>query len=104
MSTPLAVPLILYELPSLVASALPEVPPTPSVTPLTLPSPTDFTAGGLASVSTAPMPVCAPTTALLTLQGAVGQATVPPTFWSLPSMVTLAAAAAPPGPVTAALL
>jgi hypothetical protein len=34
----------------------------------------------------------------------VVQATVPPTFWSLPSMVTLAAAAAPPGPVTVALL
>jgi hypothetical protein len=29
---------------------------------------------------------------------------VPATFWSLPSTLTLAAAAAPPGPVTTALL
>ena len=60
MSTPLAVPLILYELPSLVASALPVVPPTPNVTPLTLPSATDLTTGGVASDSTAPMPVGVP--------------------------------------------
>src|SRR6202022_117992 len=71
---------------------------------LTLPSPTDLTAGGVASVSTAPMPVCAPPTAMLTLPPIVVQATVPPTFWSLPSMVTFAAAGAPPGPVIAALV
>jgi hypothetical protein len=41
---------------------------------------------------------------MLTLPPIVVQATVPPTFWSLPSMVTFAAADAPPGPVTAALL
>ena len=85
MSTPVAVPLILYELPSLVASALPVVPPTPSVTPLTLPRATDFTTGGLASVSTAPMPVGAPPEpvppmAMLTVPAAVVHATWPVTF------------------------
>ena len=50
MSIPLAVPLILYVLPSLVALALPLVPPTASVTPLTLPSATDFTTGATATI------------------------------------------------------
>src|ERR1700759_1698946 len=80
MSTPLAVPLILYELPSFLTSALPVVPPTPSVTPLTLPRATDFTAGGLASLRTAPIPVAAPPfapplMAMLTVPAAVVQAT-----------------------------
>src|SRR5580693_6770351 len=73
------------------------------MTPLTLPSPTDFTAGGLASVSTAPMPVCAAPTAMLTLPAAAVQATMPWTFWSLPSMVTFAADV-PLEPAAAALL
>src|ERR1700744_3941309 len=73
------------------------------MTPLTLPSPTDFTAGGLASVSTAPMPVCAPPTAMLTLPAAAVQGTMPGTFWSLPSMVTFAAAV-PLEPAAAALV
>src|ERR1700692_167300 len=86
MSIPLAVPLILYVLPSLVALALPLVPPTASVTPLTLPSATDFTTGGLASVNTAPMPVGTPDEpdpppmAMLTEPAAVVQATWPLTF------------------------
>jgi hypothetical protein len=50
------------------------------------------------------MPVDAPPMAMLTFPLAVVQATVPPTFWSLPSMVTFAAAAAPAGPLTAALV
>src|SRR5918911_1744876 len=91
MSTPVAVPVILYLLPSLVAEALPW--PVPdvyaSVTPLTLPSPTDFTWGGLASVSTAPMPVAAPPIAMLTLPPAVVHTTEPLTFWFLPSMATV---------------
>jgi hypothetical protein len=44
----------------LVALALPVVPPTPNDTPLTLPSATDLTTGGLASVNTAPIPVGTP--------------------------------------------
>src|ERR1700734_4047897 len=86
MSMPLAVPLILYVLPSLVALALPVVPPTPNETPLTLPSATDFTTGGLASVNTAPMPVGTPEEpdpppmAMLTVPAAVVQATWPLTF------------------------
>ena len=38
----------------------------PSATPLTLPSPTDFTAGGLASVTRALMPLPAPPILMLT--------------------------------------
>lgn len=67
----------------------------PSVTPLTLPSPTDFTSGGLPSVSTAAMPVAAPPIAMLTLPAAVVHTTEPVTFWSLPSMTTFGPEAAP---------
>ncbi len=89
MSTPVAVPVILYVLPSLVAEALPWPPCAYcSVTPLTLPSWTAFTASGSASASTTLIPVVFPPTAIEILPPALVQIVVPWTFWSLPSMMT----------------
>src|SRR5690348_823065 len=105
MSVPVAVPLSAQSLPLTAAPALPlwlgAASEKPSATPLTVPSPTECTRGGLPLLTTAPSPAVGSPMPMLMLLPAAVQVTCPLMFWFCPSTVSTgpaAAAAAEDGP------